>query len=100
MKDAHRILNKTFLLARCGGTEVQQRELPFGLQTAVLAHWRNSRLHVANGSRMLPALRWAAIIAVFLAIASGAWKWDILMSIAACSEPEVTLINSAFASLD
>lgn len=100
MKDANRFLNKAFLLARRGRTELQECQPPFGLQTAVLAHWRDSRLQVTNSSRMLLALRWSAVVAVSLAIVSGAVKRDILMSIAAHSEPELTLIDSALNSLD
>jgi hypothetical protein len=100
MNWADQLLNRAFSLAR-RGRETIPLELPFGLETAVLAEWRASRSHSSVLTSAVPTLRWAAILACILALLCGAWKRDEFARIYHRSDPEISIPDSAlFAGLD
>lgn len=97
MKDSEQLLNKAFALAR-RRRDLVPPELPFGMETAVLAELRNLRGKPEIG--MLPVFRWAAILACVIALLSGTWKRDLLMQFSNRFDPETSVVNSAFAQLN
>jgi len=75
--------------------------LPFGMETAVLAHWRSSRASSKSDIGMLGVFRWAAILACVVAVAGGAWKREDIAQISQRLDPETRIVNSALlAGLD
>jgi hypothetical protein len=97
MKDSEELLNKTFRLAR-RGREPLPSELPFGLETSVLAEWRSARAKPYRG--MLPIFRWAAIVAIVCALVSGLWRRDLISRITDRYDAERAIIDSTFSVLN
>ncbi|HEY4281432.1 MAG TPA: hypothetical protein VGM62_00095 [Chthoniobacterales bacterium] len=97
MKDSERLLDKALTLAQ-GRPDPIPAELPFGMETAILAQWRNAR--AAKFTGMIPIFRWAAMIAIVLAMLSGAWNRDVFVQIADRFNPETSIVNSTFSDLD
>lgn len=75
--------------------EPPRDELPFGLETAVLAHWRAARAQMTPAFRLLPRLRWAALVACAIAAFSVAWSREEFAEIAHLSFSESHIAESA-----
>jgi hypothetical protein len=100
MKGTEQLLDRAFALARRARPPVPA-ELPFGMETAVLAHWRNSLASSKNDVGMLRVFRWAALLACVVAVAGGAWKSEYIAQISQHLDPETRIVDSAlFAGLD
>jgi hypothetical protein len=100
MKAIEQLLDHSFALARRAGDPVPS-ELPFGLETAVLAQWRSSRGSSKVDIGMLAVFRWAAILACVIAVAGAAWKCEEIAQISQRFDPETRIVDSALlAGLD
>jgi hypothetical protein len=100
MKGTEPSLDHAFALARRRPDSVPT-ELPFGMETAVLAQWRSSRASAKSDTGLLRVFRWTAILACLLAVAGGAWKLDDIARISHRLDPETRIVDSAFlAGLD
>jgi hypothetical protein len=93
MKNPERILKHLFAVARHAPAP-NESEVPFGLETAVVAHWRAARGRATNGN-LLSGLRWAAIFAVAIALAAGAVENDQLTAFRSRFDPETRVADSA-----
>ena len=100
MKAIEQSLDHAFALARRAGDPVPS-ELPFGLETAVLAQWRSSRGSSKVDIGMLAVFRWAAVLACVIAMAGAAWKCEEIAQISQRLDPETRIVDSALlAGLD
>jgi hypothetical protein len=100
MNRTEQLLNHAFALARRASDRVPS-ELPFGMETAVLAHWRSSRPSSKIDLGMLRIFRWIAILACAVAVAGGAWKHEDITHILQHFDPETRIVDSALlAGLD
>ena len=100
MKGTDQLLNQAFALARRARDPVLS-ELPFGMETAVLAQWRSSRPSSMLDIGILRVFRWAAILACVVAMAGGAWKHEDITHISQRLDPETRIVDSALlAGLD
>ena len=68
MKGTEQLLNQAFALARRARDPVPS-ELPFGMETAILAQFRSSRASSKTDVGILRVFRWAAILACVVAVA-------------------------------
>lgn len=96
MRENEKFLERIFQLAR-RAPEREASEPPFGMETAVLAHWRAIR-HAprrAENGGLLPRLRWAALIACVLALSSGVLAREELAEISHLSTPEARITDFA-----
>ena len=86
-------LNRVYALARPASAP-ESAEIPLGLETAVLAHWRE-----ANGRRegagLLRGLRWAALVAAVVALAVGAVQNEELNAFRSSFDPMARVADSA-----
>lgn len=92
MKEPEQLLDHAFALARCAGNPVPS-ELPFGMETAVLAQWRSSR--AAWKIDILRVFRRAAILACIVAVAGGVWKREDIAQISRRLDPETRIVDAA-----
>lgn len=100
MKGTEQLLNHAFALARRARAPVPS-ELPFGMETAVLAQWKSSRASSKIDIGMLRIFRWAAITACVVAVAGVVWRIEDIAQISQRSDPETRIVNSALlAGLD
>ncbi|MDB6148036.1 MAG: hypothetical protein QOI34_70 [Verrucomicrobiota bacterium] len=100
MKRTEKLLDHAFALARCARDPVPS-ELPFGMETAVLAQWRSFLASSKIDVGMLRVFRWAALMACVVAVAGGAWKSGDIAQISQRLDPETRIVNSALlAGLD
>jgi hypothetical protein len=100
MKGPEELLDQAFTLARRAPAPVPS-ELPFGMETAVLAQWRSSRLSSKIDVSMLRIFHWAAILSCIVAVAGGAWEREDITQISQGLDPETRIIDSAlFTGLD
>jgi hypothetical protein len=100
MKGTERLLDHAFSLARLARDPVPS-ELPFGMETAILAHWRDSHASSNTDIGMLRVFRRAAILACLVAVASGIWESGDIVQISHRLDPETKIVDSAlFAGLD
>ena len=94
MKGTEQLLDHAFTLARRARDPVPS-ELPFGMETAILAQWKSSCASSKIDIGMLRVFRWAAILACVVAVAGGAWKRDDLAQISQRLDPETRIVDSA-----
>jgi hypothetical protein len=100
MKITEQLLDHAFALARRARDPVPS-ELPFGMETAVLAQWRSSRGSLKIDGGMVRVFRWAAILACVIAVMGGAWKREDIAEISQRLDPETRIVDSALlAGLD
>jgi hypothetical protein len=100
MKRTDQLLDHAFTLARRARDPVPS-ELPFGMETAILAQWRDTSASSKIDIGTLRVFRWAAILACVVAVAGGAWKSDEIAQISQRLDPETKIIDSALiAGLD
>jgi hypothetical protein len=99
MKPTEQLLDQAFALARRAPDPVPS-ELPFGMETAILAQWRRWRSSNMDVG-MLRVFRWGAILACAVAVAGGAWKREDITQISQRLDPESRIVDSALlAGLD
>ncbi len=100
MKETKQLLDHAFALARRARDPLPS-ELPFGMETAVLAQWRSSRGSSKIDVGMVRVFRWAAILACVVAVMGGAWKREDIAEISQRLDPETRIVDSALlAGLD
>lgn len=92
MKNTDHILSRIFALAR--RSDPVPSQLPFGLETAVLAHWRASSPESTHAGAM-DALRWAAGLACAIALISAGWQRDELARLTHRFDPQTQIADSA-----
>ncbi|HEY3663132.1 MAG TPA: hypothetical protein VGL24_08270 [Chthoniobacterales bacterium] len=92
-------LHRVFALAR-RSPDPDVSGLPFGLETTVLAHWRDAvRQGPVNGG-LLRGLRWGALLACVIALLVSALASDELIAFKDRFDPEARVADSAVASYD
>jgi hypothetical protein len=94
MKEPEQLLDLVFALARRARAPIPS-ELPFGMETAILAEWRSSRASSRIDIGMLRVFRWAAILACVVAVAGATWKREDIAQISQHLDPETRIVNSA-----
>jgi hypothetical protein len=100
MKGTEQLLDQAFALARRARDPVPS-ELPFGMETAVLAHWRSLLASSKIDAGILRVFRWGALLSCVVAVAGGAWKSEDIAQISQRLDPESRIVNSALlAGLD
>ena len=100
MKGTEQLLDQAFALARRARDPVSS-DLPFGMETAVLANWKSSRASSTIDAGILRVFRWAAILACVVAVAGGTWKREDIAQISQRLDPESRIVDSALlAGLD
>ncbi|MEO5717571.1 MAG: hypothetical protein ABIR29_03255 [Chthoniobacterales bacterium] len=97
--NTEKLLDRVFALSR-RTPDPQVIEPPFGLETAVLAHWRDAvRQRSANGS-LLRGLRWGALLACVIAFFAVVVESNELVAFKLRFDPESRVADSAVASFD
>jgi hypothetical protein len=100
MKESEQLLDQAFALARRARDPIPS-ELPFGMETAILAQWKSSRASSGIDIGIVRVFRWAAILACVVAVAGGIWKREDIGQISQHSDPEIRIVDSALlAGLD
>ncbi len=94
--NSEKLLERNFSFARRSPSRPEP-EMPLGLETAVLAHWREARTQESSNRRLLRGLRWAAILSCAVAFLAAVLQKDQLAALSQRDEPEVRLANSAVA---
>lgn len=92
--NADRLLDCIFRLARrASGSAIA--EAPCGLETVVLAHWREAAGHRSASAGLLRGLRWAALAACAVALLTVALKSDELAAFNQRFDPVARVADSA-----
>jgi hypothetical protein len=100
MREPEQLLDQVFSLARRARDPIPS-ELPFGMDTAVLAEWRSFLASSTSDIGMLRVFRWAAIMACVIAVAGATLKREDIEIISQHLDPETRIVNSALlAGLD
>src|SRR2546423_13030061 len=94
MKGTEQLLDHAFTLARRARDPVPS-ELPFGMETAILAQWKSSCASSKIDIGMLRVFRWAAIVACVVAGAGGALERDDVAPISQRLDPGNRIADSA-----
>jgi hypothetical protein len=97
MKEPEQLLDHAFSLARRARDPIRS-DLPFGMETAVLAHWRNSSASSRSDVGILRIFRWSAIAACVIAVASGVWMGADIAHLSRPMDPETTVVDYAVAA--
>ena len=93
MKNLDPFIDRIFTLARRAAAP-ETTDVPFGLETAVVAHWRGRAVRSAQGN-LLGGLRWAALLACAIALLAGALENDQLSAFRNRFDPEARVADSA-----
>jgi len=88
------LLDRIFALSR-RVSDSRPNEMPFGLETAVLAHWRGARARGCASVGLLRGLRWAALVACAVAILTAILESDQLAAFRNRSDPATRVADSA-----
>jgi hypothetical protein len=91
------LLQRLFNLAR-RAPEARASEVPYGLETAVLAHWREAIVERSDGVGLLRSLRWAALTACGIAILAAFLSNEELTAFSQRNDAESRLADSAIAA--
>lgn len=92
------LLDRIYALARRAPAP-ERAEIPFGMETAVLAHWRSAMERSTGG--LLRGLRWAALAACVVALVVGTVQNDELSAWRSSFDPTARVADSAiFTGLD
>ncbi len=97
MNDPDHFLARIFSLSR-RSREALPSDLPFGLETAVLAHWRSSSRAQA-GEGMLRGLRWASCFACAIALFVAALQRDEITQFSRTTDLQTRVADSAIATV-
>ncbi len=90
-------LTRIYALARRAPAP-EPTEIPFGMETAVLAHWRAAANRGRENAGLLRGLRWAALAACVIALAVGALQNDELSALGSSFDPTARVADSAIVS--
>ena len=90
----NQFIDRLFTLAR-RAPALEDSAAPFGLETAVLAHWREARALRFGDANVLRGLRWAALLACAVALLAVALERDELAAFKNRNDPETSLADSA-----
>jgi len=94
MKDRDQELQHLYSLGR----RAPAREvpgMPFGMETAVLAHWRAARSQRAENGSLVRGFRWAALVACAAALLAGMMQNDELTAFSNRFDPASRVADSA-----
>ena len=94
MKSAEEFLTRIFALARRTQSPISS-ELPYGLETAVMAHWRRVNAARSGIGSIVQGLRWAALFACVLALIAATLESDQLSAYRNRFDPESSVADSA-----
>lgn len=92
--NTERLLDRIFRLARRAPARPTP-ELAYGLETAVLAHWREAGGQRLGSAGLLRGLRWATLAAFAIALLTAALKSDELAAFNRRSDPVAQVADSA-----
>lgn len=92
--NTERLLGRIFRLARRAAPGPTP-EPAYGLETAVLAHWREAAGHRGGSAGILRGLRWATLAALAIALLTAALKSDELAAFNHRSDPVARVADSA-----
>ncbi len=95
--NANQLLNRIFSLSR-RVPDSRPNEMPFGLETAVLAHWRAASARGSASAGLLRGLRWAALVACAVAILTAVLESDQLAAFKNRSDPATRVADSALSA--
>jgi hypothetical protein len=95
--NTEQFLNRIIRLAR--RTPARSTPSPaYGLETAVLAHWREATAHRTANGTLLRGLRWATLAAFAVALFTAALKSDELAAFNHRTDPVTRVADSAIAA--
>jgi hypothetical protein len=93
------LLARIFSLARSAPPPPPPpNEMPFGLETAVLAHWREASAKTDGSAGLLRGMRWAALTACAIALLAATLKKDELAAFQNRFDPETRVADSAISA--
>ena len=69
--------------------------MPFGLETAVLAHWREASAERVGSAGLLRGMRWAALTACAVALLAATLSKEELNAFQNRFDPETRVADSA-----
>jgi hypothetical protein len=92
--NTERLLDRIFRLARRVPASATV-EPAYGLETAVLAHWREAAARRSTNGGLLRGLRWAALASCAIALLTAALKSDELTAFNHRSDPVARVADSA-----
>jgi hypothetical protein len=95
--NANQLLNRIFSLSR-RAPESQPNEMPFGLETAVLARWREASARRAAGTGLVCGLRWAALVACAVALLTATLESDQIAAFRNRFDPATRIADSAISA--
>ena len=95
--NTERLLDRIFRLARRAPIPVVP-EPAYGLETAVLAHWREAVTRRSTHGGLLRGLRWATLAAIAIALLTAALKSDEIAAFSRRSDPVARVADSAIAT--
>jgi len=88
----NQLLNRVFSLARLV-SDSSPNDMPLGLETAVLAHWREARRSTRAG--LLRGLRWAALAACTIAVVTATVEGKQIAAFRSRYDPATQIADSA-----
>ncbi len=94
MKTHDEILQRILSLGRLAAAPVEE-SMPFGLETMVMAHWRDARQLRLTNPGLLRRLRWAALAACAVAIFAAVWSAEEVAELSHLFAPETHVVDSA-----
>lgn len=95
--NSNELLQRLFDLAR-HAPEAGTSEVPYGLETAVLAHWREAIVERSEGGGLLCSFRWAALTACGIAVLAAFLGSAELTAFSQRNDAESRLADSAIAA--
>jgi hypothetical protein len=95
--NADELMQRLFDLAR-RVPESRPMGIPYGLETAVLAHWQEAVAERSATTGLLRSLRWAALTACGIAILAGFFGSEELTAFRQRNDAESRLADSAIAA--
>lgn len=95
--NSNELLQRLFNLAR-RAPETRPPEMSYGLETAVLAHWRETIAERSESVGLLRSFRWAALTACGIAIVAVFLGSEELAAFSQRNDAESRLADSAIAA--
>lgn len=95
--NTNKLLARIFSLARSAPAPAPG-EMPFGLETAVLAHWREASAQEDGSAGLVRGMRWAAVTACAVALLVATLKKDELAAFQNRFDPETRVADSAISA--
>ncbi len=92
--NTERLLDRIFRLARHAPDPATPGPA-YGLETAVLAHWRETTAQRSTNGGLLRGLRWAALAACTIALLTAVLKSDELTAFQHRADPVARVADSA-----